>query len=88
MTLGPLTDVAMAMVLGPELFGGRQVNVCVETGDGLTAGMSVVHWRRVTGGPANALVLREVSAPAFHQLLTSKLRNLPCPLADGGRSSD
>jgi purine nucleosidase len=74
----PLHDpCGIAYLLAPELFGGRHVNVCVETGDGLTAGMSVVDWWRVTDRPANALFLREVNAPAFYELLTQKLRHLP-----------
>ena len=74
----PLHDpCAIAYLLAPELFSGRQVNVCVETGDGLTAGMSIVDWWRVTNRPANALFLREVNAPAFYALLTSKLARLP-----------
>jgi purine nucleosidase len=74
----PLHDpCAVAYLLAPELFGGRHVNVCVETGDGLTAGMSVVDWWRVTNRPANALFLREVNAPAFYQLLTERLARLP-----------
>ena len=74
----PLHDpCAIAYLLAPELFGGRHVNVCVETGDGLTAGMSVVDWWRVTDRPANALFLREVDAPAVYQLLTRRLGCLP-----------
>ena len=74
----PLHDpCAIAYLLAPGLFGGREVNVCVETGDGLTAGMSVVDWWRVTDRPANALFLREVDAPGFYELLTERLRRLP-----------
>jgi purine nucleosidase len=74
----PLHDpCAIAYLLAPELFGGRHVNVCIETADGLTAGMSVVDWWRVTDRPANALFLREVDAPAFYELLTRRLRRLP-----------
>jgi purine nucleosidase len=74
----PLHDpCAIGYLLAPELFGGRRVNVCVETGDGLTAGMSVVDWWRVTDRPANALFLREVDAPGVYALLNAKLRNLP-----------
>jgi purine nucleosidase len=74
----PLHDpCAIAYLLAPQLFGGRHVNVCVETGDGPAAGMSIVDWWRVTNRPANALFLREIDAPAFYQLLTRKLANLP-----------
>jgi purine nucleosidase len=74
----PLHDpCAIAYLLRPDLFAGRRVNVCVETGDGLTAGMSVVDWWRVTDRPANAYFLREVDAPAFFALLTERLGRLP-----------
>jgi purine nucleosidase len=74
----PLHDpCAIAYLLAPQLFSGRQINVCVETGDGLTAGMSVVDWWRVTDRPANTLFLREVDAPAFYALLTDRLGHLP-----------
>jgi purine nucleosidase len=74
----PLHDpCAVAYLLAPELFAGRQVNVCVETNDGPTSGMSIVDWWRVTDRPANALFLREVNAPAFYALLTEKLGSLP-----------
>ena len=74
----PLHDpCAIAYLLQPQLFGGRHINVCVETGDGLTAGMSIVDWWKVTNRPANAYFLREVNVPAFFQLLTWKLGHLP-----------
>ena len=74
----PLHDpCAIAYLLAPQLFAGRQVNVCVETGNGLTAGMSVVDWWRVTDRPANSLFLRGVNVPAFYNLLTARLARLP-----------
>jgi purine nucleosidase len=74
----PLHDpCAIAYLLAPQLFSGRQVNVCVETGDGLTAGMSIVDWWRVTDRQANALFLREVDTPAFYALLTGRVARLP-----------
>jgi purine nucleosidase len=74
----PLHDpCAIAYLLRPELFRGRHVNVCVETGNGLTAGMSIVDWWRVTDRPANACFLRQVDAPAFFALLLERLANLP-----------
>ena len=64
-------------MLAPELFGGKRVNVCVETGDGPTAGMSVVDWWQVTERSANVLFLREVDVPGFYKLLTERLARLP-----------
>jgi len=74
----PLHDpCVIAYLLAPELFGGKRVNVCVETGDGPTAGMSMVDWWQVTERPANVLFLREVDVPGFYKLLTERLARLP-----------
>jgi purine nucleosidase len=74
----PLHDpCVIAHLLAPALFGGRQVNVCVATGDGPTAGMSIVDWWGVTERPVNVLFLREVNVPGFYQLLTERLARLP-----------
>ena len=57
----PLHDpCVIAYLLAPDLFSGKHVNVCVETGSGPAAGMSIVDWWRVTERPANVLFLREV----------------------------
>jgi purine nucleosidase len=74
----PLHDpCVIAYLLAPELFGGKRVNVRVETGDGPTAGMSMVDWWHVTERPANVLFLREVDVPGFYKLLTERLARLP-----------
>jgi purine nucleosidase len=74
----PLHDpCVIAYLLAPKLFGGKQVNVGVQTGDGPTAGMSMVDWWRVTQKPANVLFLREVDVPGFYKLLTERLARLP-----------
>ncbi len=74
----PLHDpCAIAYLLKPELFGGRNVNVVIETAGTYTTGMSVVDWWRVTDRPPNALFLREVDADAFYALLTERLARLP-----------
>ena len=73
----PLHDpCVIAYLLAPELFGGKHVNVCVQT-DGPMAGMSSADWWRVTERPANVLFLREVDAPGFYKLLTERLARLP-----------
>ena len=74
----PLHDpCVIAYLLAPELFGGKHVNVSVETRDGPTAGMSIVDWWGVTERPANVQFLREVDAPGFYKLLTERLARLP-----------
>jgi len=67
----------IAWLLAPELFESTEVNVAVETQSPLTAGMTVVDWRAVTGRPANARVLHAVDADSFYALLTERLARLP-----------
>ena len=74
----PLHDpCAIAYLIAPALFGGRKVNVVVETAGTYTSGMSVVDWWRVTDREPNALFLREVDAGGFYALLTERLGTLP-----------
>jgi purine nucleosidase len=68
---------AVAYLLAPELFRGREVNVMVETESPLTAGMTVVDWWGVTGRPANARFLDRVDAAGVYDLLAEKLARLP-----------
>lgn len=74
----PLHDPAViAYLLRPDLFGGRKVNVSVETESALTLGMTVVDWWGVTGRPANVRFLQSVDADGFYSLLTERLARLP-----------
>jgi purine nucleosidase len=74
----PLHDpCAIAYLIAPEMFGGRQVNVVVETTGTYTSGMSVVDWWRVTNREPNALFLREIDVDNFYALLTKRLSKLP-----------
>lgn len=74
---GPLHDpTVIAWLLKPELFSGRYCNVEIETGSPLTEGMTVVDWWQVTGKPHNALVIREVNADGFFDLLVEHLARL------------
>jgi purine nucleosidase len=68
---------AVAYLLCPALFSGREVNVAVETSSQLTTGMTVVDWWGVTARKANARFLTTVDAEGFYQLLTQKLGRLP-----------
>jgi len=71
---GPLHDpTVIAWLLKPELFSGRYCNVEIETGSELTEGMTVVDWWQVTGRRHNALVIRDVDADKFFELLTEHL---------------
>ena len=67
----------VAYLLCPALFGGREVNIAVETASPLTIGMTVVDWWGVTGRAANARFITTVDADGFYDLLTAKLARLP-----------
>ncbi|MVA96883.1 nucleoside hydrolase [Nitratireductor sp. CAU 1489] len=74
---GPLHDpCVIAYLLEPELFGGRSCNVAVETASELTMGMTVVDWWGVTDRPKNAMVMRDIDADGFFELLTERLGRL------------
>jgi purine nucleosidase len=66
----------IAYLLRPTLFGGRDVNVAIETESPLTMGMTVVDWWGVTGRRANARFINAVDADGFYGLLTEKLNKL------------
>lgn len=74
---GPLHDpCVIAWLIRPELFRGRTCNVEIETQSPLTLGMSVIDWWGVTQRPRNALVLGEVDAQGFFDLITERLGRL------------
>jgi purine nucleosidase len=67
----------VAYLLAPNLFGGRKVNVLVETASPLTTGMTVVDWWGVSGRPANVNFLNMVDADALYRLLVRQIARLP-----------
>lgn len=74
---GPLHDpTTIAWLLQPRLFKGRLCNVEIETQSDLTRGATVVDWWGVTERPKNALVIREVDAVGFFELIQQRLQNL------------
>ena len=74
----PLHDpCVIAWLLAPELFGGRTINVRVETGSALTCGAIVADWWLITNLPRNVRYLRHVDAADFYDLLTHRLARLP-----------
>jgi len=66
----------IAYALAPQLFGGSNVNVAVETQSGLTLGATVVDWRGISGRDVNAQVLHTVDADGVFALLETRLANL------------
>lgn len=74
---GPLHDpTVIAYLLKPELFGGRDCSVEVETASPLTVGMTVVDWWQVTDRKHNARVMKDVDADGFFALLTERVGRL------------
>jgi purine nucleosidase len=74
----PLHDpTTTAYLLKPELFGGRHINVEIETKSELTMGMTVADYWRVTDRPANARYMREVDVEGFFALLFERVARLP-----------
>jgi len=74
---GPLHDpTVIAYLLAPELFSGKEVNVEIETAPGATQGMTVVDWWDVTGNEPNALVINEIDADGFFDLIFDRVGRL------------
>ncbi|MBF9036577.1 nucleoside hydrolase [Rhodobacterales bacterium HKCCE2091] len=70
----PLHDpCVIAYLIRPELFGGRFVNVEIETQSDLTRGMTVADWWGVTDRPKNAMFMGEVDRDGYFDLLLDRL---------------
>jgi purine nucleosidase len=75
---GPLHDpCVLAYLLRPELFGGKDCSVQIETGSELTMGMTVVDWWNVTPAPPNCRVINQIDAGGFYALIGERLARLP-----------
>ena len=74
----PLHDPnVIAYLIDPSLYEGRQINVAIETGSTLTAGMTVADYWGVTKRPANCLYMRNADADRIYAMLTERLARLP-----------
>ncbi len=70
----PLHDpCTIAWLLRPDLFVGRDCNISIETQSELTMGHTAVDFWHVTDRPVNATWIHGVDAPAFYDLLVSRL---------------
>jgi purine nucleosidase len=75
---GPLHDpMTVAYLLRPDLFGGKRVNVEIETTQGLCFGQTVVDRWAVTDRPKNATWIDRVDADGFFDLILDAFRRLP-----------
>ena len=73
----PVHDAAViAYLLEPGIYQGKHVFVEVETGVGPTQGMTVIDWWGVTEGEPNALVMNQVDADRFFDLLVERIGRL------------
>lgn len=74
---GPLHDpTVIAYLLQPDLFQGRNVSVEIDIAPGPTLGMTVVDWWGVTDEPSNALVMNDLDANGFFDLLVERIGRL------------
>lgn len=74
---GPLHDpCAIAWLLRPDLFQGKDCHVTVETSSELTMGRTVADWWGVTKKPANCRVIDGIDADGFYALITERLARL------------
>jgi purine nucleosidase len=74
---GPLHDpCVIGYLLRPELFSGRAASVAVETESELTMGQTVGDFWAMTGRPTNAMVMLDIDADAFLDLVIQRLAGL------------
>jgi len=74
----PLHDpCAIAYVMWPELFAGRQCHVEIDIQSEASMGRTLVDWRGRGDGKPNALAIEEIDADGFFALLTERLARLP-----------
>lgn len=74
---GPLHDpTVIAYLLDPEIFGGKEVHVHIETAPGATQGMTIVDWWGVTDHEPNAMVMNQIDADRFFALLADRIGRL------------
>ena len=74
--VGIRADHDSRVLIRPELFTGRRVNVQIETHSELTLGMTVADWWGVTDRPKNALFIGDLDTDGFFDLLTERLARL------------
>lgn len=70
----PIHDACViAYLLEPDIFGGKDVFVEIDTTTGPTLGMTVVDWWGVTGRDPNCTVMNTVDADRFFDLLVERI---------------
>ncbi|GFM49115.1 nucleoside hydrolase [Pseudomonas cichorii] len=74
---GPVHDASViAWLLQPELFSGRQINLAIDSRDGIGFGQTVADWYGTLKQPQNVFWVENGDAQGFFDLLTSRLARL------------
>lgn len=74
----PMYDpCTIGYLLDPTMFGGKRVNVAVETTGALTLGETVVDWNGRSKRPVNATWITDVDADRVYTTLLDKIARLP-----------
>lgn len=74
---GPVHDASViAFLLKPELFSGRQVNLAIDTREGLGFGQTVADWYGTLKQPQNVFWIANGDAQGFFDLLSARLGRL------------
>jgi purine nucleosidase len=74
---GPVHDASViAYLLKPGLFSGRQVNLTIDTREGVTFGQTVADWYDTLKHDKNVFWVENGDAQGFFDLLTSRLSRL------------
>lgn len=74
---GPVHDASViAFLLKPELFSGRQVNLAIDTREGLGFGQTVADWYGTLKQPQNVFWIANGDAQGFFDLLSERLGRL------------
>ncbi|WP_147475774.1 nucleoside hydrolase, partial [Pseudomonas syringae] len=74
---GPVHDASViAWLLKPELFSGRQINVAIDTREGIGFGQTVADWYGTLKQPQNVFWVEDGNAQGFFDLLTERLKRL------------
>ena len=73
----PLHDpCVIAYLLQPDLFGGRECHVEVETAEGPALGLTVTDWWSKSDKAKNCHVITDIDADGFFDLLNERLANV------------
>ena len=74
---GPLHDpTVIAYLLEPAIFTGKNVHVEIDTREGPTEGMTIIDWWGVTASPPNAMVMSDLDADRYYDVLVERIARL------------